>query len=163
MVKLATSALWVMVNLNCHRSAKDIPWRHSWISNCSPISLQQKRMNSTSALWFMAAVMALLKICRGDIPDFLIVPPSPFNNWKEWILCLRRRCSKPSDGLYKWFRRVRGPAAMQAMNSMYLFNFTKRFAAFDKGSIPSRILSSAFKMWWEKNCHHQLVLSATIL
>ena len=35
---------------------------------------------ATSALWVMAAVMGLLKICQGDITEFLIVPPSPFNN-----------------------------------------------------------------------------------
>lgn len=98
-------------------------------------------MNSTSALWFIAAVMALLKICRGDIRDFLIVPPSPSTTEKnKFFACI-------ADALlYKWFTRVRGQAATQALNSMYLFNFTKRFAAFDRGSIPSRILSSAFKM-----------------
>ena len=35
---------------------------------------------TTSALWVMATVIGLLKIRRGDIPNFLIVPLSPFNN-----------------------------------------------------------------------------------
>ena len=89
----------------------------------------------------MVTVIGLRKICRGDIPEFLIVPPSPSTTEKnKFFACI-------ADALlYKWFTRVRGQAATQAINSMYLFNFTKRFAAFDKGSIPSRILSSAFKM-----------------
>ena len=34
---------------------------------------------AASTLWVLAAVMGLLKICHGDIPDFLIVPQSSFN------------------------------------------------------------------------------------
>lgn len=34
---------------------------------------------ATSVLWVMVTVIGLRKICRGDIPEFLIVPPSPFN------------------------------------------------------------------------------------
>ena len=35
---------------------------------------------ATSARWVMVIVIGLLKIRRGDIPDFLIVPLSPFKN-----------------------------------------------------------------------------------
>ena len=63
--------------------------------------------------------VAFFAVCRRtDEGKRFDVHWRPISPASFHVSCLRRRPSKPSvysaDGLYKWFRRVRGPAATQA-------------------------------------------------
>ena len=84
-------------------------------------------------------------ICCGREARASIVPNI---EWVQFVLyCLRRRRSEPSvytNGPYKWFRQVRGPAGTQA--SLVLL-FCKETAEYRGEVVTSRCHRSKFSGW----------------